>query len=147
MNKAFVREPEATHEYCPRCGSKGLAVGEETLRAFLGPELRRDLAQTASFCPLPRCEVAYFDVLERIVLASAIRAPIYPKDPAAPICPCFGLTCEDIEQDLREGVVTRTRAAVERAKSADAPCLVKSPTGRSCQAAVQAYYMRRRGEG
>jgi hypothetical protein len=147
MNKAFVREPETTHEYCPRCGARGVAVGEETLQSFLGTELRRELAQTASFCPTPNCEVAYFDVLERTVPVSALGVPIYPKDLAAPICPCFGLTCEEIEQDVREGVVTRTRAAVERAKSAEAQCTVKSPTGRSCQAAVQGYYMKRREVG
>jgi hypothetical protein len=147
MNKAFVREPDATDEYCPRCGSKGMSVGEETLRVFLGPKLRSHLAQTASFCPMPRCEVAYFDALEQAVPVSALGTPIYPKDPAAAICPCFGLTCDDIDEDVREGVVTRTRAAVERARSAEAQCLVKSPTGRSCQAAVQAYYMKRRGGG
>ncbi len=145
MNKAFIREPETTHDYCPRCGSRGLAVGEETLRAFLGPEARGELAQTASFCPTPRCEVAYFDVLERVVLVSTLRTPVYPKDLAAPICPCFGLTCDEIDQDVEEGVVKRTRAAVERAKSPEAECVVKAPTGRSCQAAVQAYYMKRRG--
>ena len=145
MNKAFVREPEATHDYCPRCGARGLAVGEETLQAFLGPEARGQLAQSASFCPTPTCEVAYFDVLERFVLVSALRTPVYPKDPGAPICPCFGLTCDVIDQDVAEGVVQRTRAAVERAKSPEAECAVKSPTGRSCQAAVQAYYMKRRG--
>jgi transposase len=31
MNKAFVREPDPTTEYCPRCGSKGEPVGRITL--------------------------------------------------------------------------------------------------------------------
>jgi len=145
MNKAFVREPDADDEYCPRCGAKGMNVVEETLQAFLGQETRRQLGQTACFCPTPGCEVAYFDRLEQVVLASALAAPVYPKDPAAPICPCFGVTCDEIDQDVAEGVVTRTRAAVERAKSPEASCVTRSPSGRSCQAAVQSYYMKRRG--
>ena len=35
MNKAFVREPEQTADYCPRCGSKGKAVGVEALKSYL----------------------------------------------------------------------------------------------------------------
>jgi len=145
MNKAFVREPEVTDDYCPHCGSKGVPVPEETLRAFLGPEVRRQLAPGASFCPAPTCGVAYFDSLERSVPVAALGREVYPKTPSAPICPCFQFHTAEIDQDLREGVVTRTRAAIERARSAQAQCLVHSPTGRSCQAVVQAYYMKHRG--
>lgn len=144
MNKAFTREPDPTNEACPVCGAEGLGVREETLQAFLEPDVRRQLAQTASFCPTPSCPVAYFDAFERSVPVVELRQPAYPKDAAAPICPCFGLTCDDIDEDVREGVVTRTRAAVQRAKSPEAQCAVKSPSGRSCVAAVQAYYMRQK---
>ena len=36
-----------------------------------------------------------------------LNKPVYPKNPDAPICACFGLTRQDIEQDVSEGVVTR----------------------------------------
>ena len=41
MNKAFVREPDNTADYCPRCGSKGQPVRGETLKSYLTDEQRR----------------------------------------------------------------------------------------------------------
>jgi hypothetical protein len=146
MNKAFVREPDQTAEYCPRCGSKGEPVVAKTLAAHLTAEQRGRIAATANFCPSPPCAVAYFDGFERVVLAADLAEAVYPKDPAAPVCACFGLTRADIDQDVREGTVTRTKAALERARSADARCLEKAANGRSCAAHVQKYYMQCRQE-
>ena len=99
------------------------------------------LAEPTSFCPSPQCPVAYFDGLERAVLAADLTRPAYPKDPTAPICACFGLTRADIEQDIREGVATRTRAIVEKARSPDARCAEMAANGQSCVAFVQKYFM------
>lgn len=141
MNKAFVREPDRTADYCPRCGSKGEPVGADTLRAFLTEDQRRMVAEPANFCPAPQCDVVYFDSFERAVRTADIQRPIYPKDAAAPICACFGLTREDIEQDVREGVATRTKAVLEKAKSPAAQCRKMAANGRSCVAYVQKYYI------
>ncbi len=89
--------------------------------------------------------MAYFDAFERLILAADLRQAVYPKDPAAPICTCFGLTRADIEQDVREGVVTRTKAVLEKAKSAAARCAETAANGHSCVAYVQKYYMQCRG--
>jgi hypothetical protein len=146
MNKAFVKEPEQSGSgSCPRCGSAGLPVGAVTLDAHLPAAARRGLADAAFFCPYARCEVAYFDGFERTVAVAALDKPVYPKMPDAPICACFGLTRDDIEQDVREGVVTRTRNCVARAKSVEARCSVMAPSGHSCVAEVQRYYMQARG--
>ena len=128
MNKAFVREPEHTADYCPRCGSKGNAVGVEALKSYLTDEQRHGLAEPVNFCPLPKCGVAYFDGLERVVMASELARPVYPKDPNAPICACFSLTRQDIEQDVAEGVVTRTKAVLEKARSSEARFAQWRPT-------------------
>lgn len=141
MNKAFTRESDNQAEYCPRCGSQGEPVGPQTLQAHLPAEALRNIAQSASFCPSPQCPVAYFDVFERVVLASQLLAAVYPKSPEAPICACFGLSADDIRQDVRENVVTRTRAAVEKSKSPAARCVEKAANGRPCTAYVQSYYM------
>ena len=141
MNKAFVREPERSADYCPRCGSKGELVGGETLRSFLSDEQRRRVAEPASFCPSPQCDVVYFDSFERTVLTSDLQRAVYPKDPTAPICPCFGLTREDIEQDVQEGVAKRTKALLEKAKAPGARCREMAANGRACVAYVQKYYM------
>jgi hypothetical protein len=142
MNKAFVREPDHTDEYCPRCGSKGQPVGRETVQAQLPDDVTPTVADPANFCPSPQCEVAYFDGFERVILVDALKQPVYPKDPDAPMCACFGLTRDDIETDVREGVVTRTRAIVEKAKSAEARCSQLAANGQPCVAYVQAYYMK-----
>ena len=146
MNKAFTREPDQTADYCPRCGSKGEPVGAKTLQAHLTDQQRAAIADPANFCPSPRCAVVYFDVFERTILATDLASPVYPKDPTAPICACFGLTREDIEQDIREGVVTRVKAVLEKARSGDARCAETAANGRSCVAQVQKYYMQCRAE-
>jgi hypothetical protein len=89
--------------------------------------------------------VAYFDQFERTVDIEQLKCPVWPKDPEAPICACFGLTRDDIEADIAAGTVERTRAAIARAKSPEARCMERSPTGRSCVAEVQRYYMKLRG--
>lgn len=147
MNKAFVRESDVTDEFCPRCGAAGISVQRETLRAQLVEAAWPTLADPANFCPTPTCEVAYFDGFQRLALVTELRHPVYPKDPLAPLCPCFGLTANDVEQDLAEGVVTRTRACVQRAQSSEARCVECAPTGRPCVAEVQRYYMQRRQGG
>jgi hypothetical protein len=141
MNKAFVREPEQAVDCCPRCGAQGQVVGPEVLTEYLTDALRQVLTEPASFCPTPRCAVAYFDGLERFVLASDLSRPVYPKDPTAPLCACFGLTRQDIERDVEEGVATRTRAVLEKAKSPGAQCARMAANGRSCVAHVQKYYL------
>jgi hypothetical protein len=85
--------------------------------------------------------VVYFDAFERVLLTTDLSRPVYPKDPTAPIWACFGLTRQDIEQDDREGGVTRVKAALEKARSAEARCRQKAANGQSCVGYVQKYYM------
>ena len=148
MNKAFVREPDDTGAgYCPRCGSLGVAVGEETLAAQLEAADRKQLADAAYYCPFPKCDVAYFDRFERTVAVDRLRQPAFPKDPAAPICNCFGFTTADIDADLRESSTTRVKALLARAKTPEAHCATAAPDGRCCATEVQRYYMRARSLG
>jgi hypothetical protein len=142
MNKAFVRDAEPTVERCPRCGSIGQPVGSVTLDAFIRTEDRHQLGETACFCPSETCPVAYFDAFERLVTLGQLVKPVYPKDPDAPICGCFDVTRDEIEEDVREGVATRTRALIERAKSPEARCAHLAANGQSCVPAVQRYFMK-----
>ncbi|MGE3314870.1 MAG: hypothetical protein AB7O26_07100 [Planctomycetaceae bacterium] len=147
MNKAFVREPDSTVERCPQCGSPGEPVGPVTLDAMLRPECRAQLGAEANFCPSATCSIAYFDQFERSATVDALVHRVYPKDPEAPICPCFGLTPEEVENEALAGEVTRVRAAIERAKSTDVRCPQTAPNGRSCVAEIQRYYMKHRSGG
>lgn len=147
MNKAFVREPDATEARCPKCGTPGIVVPEQTLNSFVAPGSLSEIAKTAYFCDFPRCDVAYFDDFERFVEISSLRVPVWPKDSNAPLCTCFGLTADDVRSDIAEGGVKRVRAIVERSKTSEAHCAECSPTGRSCVAAVQRYYFQLKGGG
>jgi bacterioferritin-associated ferredoxin len=146
MNKAFVKEPELGDGRCPRCNAPGLPVGPETLREFVPAELLSQITESAYFCPFERCDVAYFDLFERTIEQARLIRPVYPKDPAAPICGCFGLTESDIREDIDEGSVTRVRSIIDRSKTPAAQCVKLSPTGRCCVPEVQRCYMRLRGE-
>lgn len=144
MNKAFVREPDPSDTlHCPSCGSLGVLVSSPTLDAQIRPEHRGQLGATAYYCPFADCRTAYFDAFERSIGVGECVSPLYPKAPEAPICACFGFSRDEIEADLSEGGVARTRAAVARAKESSSGCLTRSATGQSCVAEIQRYYMRR----
>lgn len=144
MNKAFVREPDDTGQlHCPACGSLGIAVERETWQAHIKPGAS-NLAETAFFCPYAKCHVAYFDMFERQATIDLLRHGVYPKDPAAPICPCFGLMAEDVQADIREGVVTRVRELLAKANSPAARCRTMAASGQCCAPEVQRYYMKLR---
>ncbi len=53
MNKAFVRESDSDVRHCPFCGSLGQAVGRVTLDAWLKPEARGQIGESAMFCSQP----------------------------------------------------------------------------------------------
>jgi hypothetical protein len=120
VNKAFVRESDSTDVLCPRCGAAGISA-------------------------TPTCGVAYFDAFEAVVPVEALTASVYPKDPGAPLCPCFGLTMEEVEADVAEGTPTRIRALLAKSKTPAARCDELSPTGHSCIPDVQKCYFKLRG--
>ena len=143
MNKAFVREPESDgRAYCPRCGSLGTPVSTVTLDQHVQKQTRPRIGDSAWFCDFARCEVAYFDLLERSVQVHELQSPVYPKDPGLPICACFGFTLEDIEVDVSEGVPTRIRELLAKSQSSDAQCETLAADGRCCMREVQRIYMR-----
>lgn len=142
MNKAFLREPEQTDARCPGCQSVGQAVGPLTLNARLTPDVRKSLAESGYFCPNSRCQVVYYDDFEGDVLRVAFTAAIPLKDADAPLCACFGVTRDDIEADVEEGGVARTRAAVLKAQSDEARCTTLAPNGRTCAPELQRYFLR-----
>jgi hypothetical protein len=145
MNKAFVREPDATDVLCPRCGAAGVSALRAAFEAHVPADARRPLAASTYFCPTPTCAVAYFDAFEATVLADTLVRPVYPKDPAAPLCSCFGLTLEDVEADVGSAAPTRIRELLAKSQTPAARCEVLSPTGRSCIPDVQRCYVKLRG--
>jgi hypothetical protein len=145
MNKAFVREPDTTEVLCPGCGAAGIDTLRAAFETHVPSDARRPLAASTYFCSTPTCPVAYFDAFEATVPVEVLTKAVYPKDPAAPLCPCFGLTIDDVEDDVADGTPTRIRALFAKAKSPAARCDELSPTGRSCIPDVQRCYFKLRG--
>jgi hypothetical protein len=144
MNKAFVREPDVTEVLCPRCGAMGIAALRAAFDAYVPTDARRAMAASVYFCPSPTCPVAYFDAFEAVVETSRLAKLVYPKDPAAPLCPCFGLTLDDVEADIADGTPHRIRELLAKSKTPAARCEELSPTGRCCIPDVQKCYFKLR---
>jgi Zinc binding domain len=145
MNKAFIREPDDDgRDYCPRCRSLGIAVEAEAVETHVRPEVVGRLRDAAWFCSYPHCEVAYFNPLEAVVTVDELLAPVYPKDPDAPICACFGFTYDDAAADAESETPVRIRALLAKSKSPEARCRSAAADGRCCIPAVQELYMKLR---
>lgn len=143
MNKAFVREPEPDGKaYCPHCGTLGIAVGRETLDHHVLPEHRTKLAKDAWFCDFAKCEVAYFDLYDRIVLTNELAGTVYPKDLDAPVCPCFEFTIEDVNAAIDSRSPKSIRDLIEKSKTKAANCRVLAASGQCCIQEVQRLYIR-----
>lgn len=147
MNKAFCKEPEQSDRpLCPRCGAEGFPVGAVTLAAHLDPSDAATLAEPVAWCDTERCPVGYFDGLERFVEAVRVRGVHWPKDLSGVLCACHGLTCDDVEADLDEGVPRRVREVVTKAANPGAECAIRSVDGRPCTARVQRHFVRRKAD-
>jgi hypothetical protein len=143
MNKAFVREPDDTAPLCPLCGAQGESVPETALARYVPADQRHRLGGMVYFCETPTCEAVYYDAVEDYVPASQLTQAVYPKDPAAPMCACFGLTSQAIDQDLAEGSPRRIREILAQAQTPAAHCSEAAANGRCCIPALQKYYLRR----
>lgn len=146
MNKAFVREPEQDDSvYCPRCGLPGLPVGAGPLDTHVREDIRDRLPATAWYCSQSSCDVAYFTPLGVVVLLSELRSGVYPYDPDAPLCACFGLSYDDVLADVDAGVPTRIRQLLADSRTSAAACALKAVDGQCCLTQVQKLYLKLRG--
>ena len=146
MNKAFVREPDDDgRRLCPRCGSLGKAVLAGPLDQHVRPEFRDRIRSSAWFCPYSDCTVAYFDSFGSMILVEELNSPVYPKDPDAPLCACFGFTIEEIEADVDEGTPVRIRELLQKSQSPEARCQSLAADGTCCMTEVKRIYMKLRG--
>jgi hypothetical protein len=120
---------------CPRCGLKGSAVQEITLKALLrGAALARRCADRHLFCPQESCAVVYFAAGEEFTVAD-VAAPVFQKQPPGNrlICPCFDVTEDDIRQELAEtGHCTAQKRIMELVKIGSCACELRNPQGTCC---------------
>jgi Zinc binding domain len=145
MSRAFMKEPETSGPSCPSppgCGGVGVPVSRATLEARLRPEAAARFAGAAYFCPDPACEVAYFDAGRERAPRSEMIAPAWPKHPGAPLCACFGVTREVLEDFGRRGDKAEMRAFLERTSSPEARCELLAADGRCCATEARRVFLR-----
>jgi hypothetical protein len=107
-------------------------------------EARAKMPNTAWFCSFVRCDVAYFNQFEAVVVLDELKAPIYPHDLDAPLCACFGVTYDDVAADVREGEPTRIRQLLAKSRSSEARCHAMAVDGQTCLREVQKLYLKLR---
>lgn len=145
MNKAFVREPDSDSRVtCPSCRWVGTSVGAGPLNTYVRADVRHRIGDSAWCCSNEACRIVYFDVFEQTIRIEDLNSSVYPYDLSAPICPCFGLTWNDIDLDSRESVPHRIRELATKATSQEARCQALAVDGQCCMKEVQRLYMKLR---
>ncbi len=145
MSRAFIKEAEAPGPACPSppgCGGAGVPVSRVTLLARLGPDVAARLEGEAFFCPDPACPVAYFDTRGERATRDELLEPAFLKHQGAPLCACFGVSREAIEDLARRGDKAGMRAFLERAGSPEARCASRAADGRSCATEARRVFLR-----
>ena len=147
MNKAFVKEPDPDARVsCPRCGNLATEVGRGPLDTHIQPEHRQRLGDRAWCCGSDSCDVVYFDAFGQSVRVAELRNAVYPYKPDAPLCACFGLTMDDIEADVNDGVPVRIRELYAKSQTAEARCATLAVDGQCCLREVQRIYLKWRSQ-
>jgi hypothetical protein len=116
-----------------------------TLDTHIRADARPRMGDSAWFCSFARCNVAYFNLFESVVTDEELLAPVYPKDPEAPICSCFGFGLDDVEADVRDGAPTRIRELLAKSRTPEARCQALAADGQCCMREVQRLFMKMRG--
>lgn len=132
MSRAFIKESEQAEPRCPGCGALGEQVGPTTLNAHLPEDACATLGDKAYYCVNSECSTAYFNAWGVSISRDRMTGPAYPKDPAAPLCPCFGITASDVVTDAREGRKDRVKELVEKSKGPEGKCRERCPDGQPC---------------
>ena len=145
MSRAFVKEAETPGPSCPSppgCGGVGVPVSHATLQARLSPAAAARFTGETFFCPDPACEVAYFDARGELATRADMLVPAWPKSPTAPLCACFSVAREAIEDLARRGDKSAMRAFLERTASPAARCELTSADGHSCATEARRVFLR-----
>jgi len=124
-----MKESEQAEPRCPECGALGEQVGLVTLKGHLEPDDCSSLGERAYYCVNSGCHTAYFNTWGVSVPFERMTRTAYPKDPEAPLCPCFGMSVSDVVEDARQGKRDRIRDLATKSQGPDARCAETCPHG------------------
>lgn len=143
MNRAFIREPDDTMDpRCPRCGVLGWPVARHTVTSLAQSDAVNSVSDASFFCHNASCRAVYYDANGQTIEVSQMRVRVWPKDSSAPVCGCYGVTADLIEEDARAGRRDALRLLTAKSEAEPARCEFKSTSGRCCLAEVQRIFLR-----
>ncbi len=121
---------------CPECRTKGVTVGQLTVKALLTESALQQFQPGAHrFCPDPSCDVVYFDAVGRVFMCAHLRVTVWQKESPGRrmICYCFGeneaAIRAEVEHTGRSKAEERVRAHIDAGQCA---CEVRNPKGACC---------------
>ncbi len=143
MSRAFIKESDSPEPRCPACGMFGSAVSLATVAANLSspPSFHGD----PLYCSNPECQVAYFDAYGSRVNRDSLRLVAWPKDAEGPVCSCFGVTADAIEEWAHSGEKTELKALLARIERGEGRCATAAPDGQCCAMELRRVFMRALG--
>jgi hypothetical protein len=148
MSRAFVKESETPEPRCPTpqgCGTLGVAVSAATLAANLTQGPIPSFHGEVFYCSNPDCEVAYFDAYGSRAMRDQLRVATWPKDPDGPVCACFGVKADAIEDWAASGDKSELKALLARIERGEGRCATLAPDGKCCATEVRRVFLRALG--
>ncbi len=132
-----TQSPASAEMPCPVSGTRSKQVGLVTIQSLVR-RLPFDIVPAQYyFCGAADCDVVYFPsnptapTFHRDELL--VRVGLKETHPSIPVCYCFGITRETLEEEIRQmgrSIVTeRIKAEVKAGRCA---CELKNPSGRCC---------------
>ena len=86
--------------------------------------------------------MGYYTAWGHTYPARELQSPAFPKDPSAPLCPCFHILPDVIEAEAAQGEKTTIQRLIKRAESDEARCVETSPNGKSCVAEARRLFLK-----
>ena len=143
MNRAFVREPDDSIDpRCPKCGVLGWPVARHTVTSLAKADVVAGVSDAALFCHNASCKVVYYDANGQTIEVTSMKNAVWPKDSTAPVCGCYGVTQDLIEDDARAGRRDALKLLATKSEESPTRCEFKSPSGRGCLAEVQRIFLK-----
>lgn len=126
---------------CPVSGTKGRAVGLETLHSLVEPTQRsRITAGSYGYCDAPECDVVYFAEDGSHVFIKAdliVRVGAKEIAPPRPICYCYSHTYEEVIEEVRRTGTSSVPGDIRsKLQTKGCDCIHTNPQGSCCLGTV-----------
>lgn len=121
---------------CPKCSSIGMEVPTITVANLTSQKV--DLNKTYFLCTGIKCDVAYFDEVNKTILTDDVKEPVWYKSTYDKylICYCRHIYLKDVVKAVLSLNGSDSKAEIIKYLGKDqiqTNCLLNNPTGKSCE--------------